>query len=97
MRPTTTPVVSDPAVHLPRAKKLKFLPRIRAWKHRDAAIANQFQEALQKHGMSTAQSTNDTTDHVESVWSCLKFPNLEAAIEVSGLSKNHQWRTETWW
>ena len=31
------------------------------------------------------------------MWTRLKTPLLEAATEVCGLSKNHQWKRETWW
>ena len=47
--------------------------------------------------MSAVQSINDTTIHVEFVWSRLKFPTLRAATEVCGLSKIEMWRPETWW
>ena len=39
----------------------------------------------------------DTANLTETVWSKLKDPLLDAATEVCGLSKNHQWRPETWW
>ena len=39
----------------------------------------------------------DTANCVESVWSKLKGPLLDAATKVCGLSNNHQWKPETLW
>ena len=39
----------------------------------------------------------DISNRVESTWSKLKVPLLDAATEVCGLTKNHQWKPETWW
>ena len=41
--------------------------------------------------------TADFADCVETIWSILKDPLLDATTKVCGLSKNNQWRTETWW
>ena len=38
----------------------------------------------------------DTANHIESAWSKLKGPLLDAATKVCGLSKNYQWKPETW-
>ena len=38
-----------------------------------------------------------TANCVESAWWKLKGPLLDAATEFWGLSKNHQWKPETWW
>ena len=92
----TSFVVCNLALHLPCAKKCRFIPSIRACKLKDAVKANHFHEALQNHGMSTAQSNNDTTHHFECVGSRLNFPTLKAADEVCCLSKNRKWRPETW-
>ena len=37
------------------------------------------------------------TNSVEEIWARLKDPLLATAAEVCGLSKNHQWKRETWW
>ena len=42
-------------------------------------------------------ATADTADNIESAWSKLKGPLLDAATEVCSLSKNHQWRPHPWW
>ena len=39
----------------------------------------------------------DTVNRIDSAWSKLKGPLLDAATEVCGLSKHHQWKPETWW
>ena len=39
----------------------------------------------------------DTANHVESAWSKLNGPLLDAATEVCGISKNHQWKPKSWW
>ena len=39
----------------------------------------------------------DTVNRIESAWSKLKGPLLDTATKVCGLSKNHQWKSETWW
>ena len=91
-------VVCDFSVHIPHVKKRKFTPRIRAWKLRDSDTASQFQEVFKAKVMTvTANDDADATSHVETVWSRLKGPMLDAATEVCGLSKNHKWRAETWW
>ena len=47
--------------------------------------------------VTTASGTDaDPANHVESTWSKLKGPMLDAATKVCGLSKNQQWKTETW-
>ena len=46
---------------------------------------------------SNAGVPADTANLIETVWSKLKYPVPNAATEVCGLSKNHQWRLETWW
>ena len=98
-------VVCDFTVRIPSVKKRKFVPRIRSWKLRDPAVAGVFQETFKEKvaamAVNDANTTNTTTDaatgHVETVWSRLKGPLLEAATEVCGLTKKHQWRAETWW
>ena len=95
-------VVCDFTAHIPRVKKcLKFSPHIRTWKLRDLATASQLQSAL-KLKVTTAMAaaataagvTADTANRVEKLWSVLKDPLV---TEVCGLSKNLQWRLETWW
>ena len=46
---------------------------------------------------TTSGADADTANCVESVWSNLKGPLLDAATRVCGLTKNHLWETETWW
>ena len=46
---------------------------------------------------TNAGVTADTANLAETVCSKLKDPLLDAATEVCGLLKNHQWRPETWW
>ena len=44
-----------------------------------------------------ADEDTNTVSRVETVWSMLKVPLLDAATEICGLSKNHPLRPETWW
>ena len=70
----------------------------------DPVTASRFQSAfkLKVATASAATATNvgvvaDTANLVETVWSQLKDPLLDAATEVCGLSKNHPWSPVTWW
>ena len=91
-------VVCDLTVSMPLNKKRKFVPRIRTWKLKDPAIAMQFHEAFKDKVTHSATATaDDQSDTVEGLWSNLKQPLLDAASEVCGVSRNHQWRPETWW
>ena len=47
--------------------------------------------------VTRAATENNSGNAVENAWSKLKDPLLCAATVVCGLSKNHQWRPETWW
>ena len=100
-------VVCDFTIRIPPVKKRKFTPRIRAWKLRDPASASRFQETFKEKVMTATATVNAAdasidadvapTSQVESAWSKLKGPLLDAATEVCGLTKNHQWKPETWW
>ena len=86
-------LVCDLRVNLrPPQQKRKFFPRLRIWKLRDPANAGRFREAFRARLDTVTETTS-----VESAWSNLKTPLLEAAKEVCGFSRNHQWRKETWW
>ena len=97
-------VVCDFIAHTPRVKKREFLPRICTWKLWDSVNASQFQWAFKLKVMtastSAANNAGVAAGHAnltETVLSKLKDPLLDAATEVYGLSKNHQWSPETWW
>lgn len=91
-------VVCDFTVHIPPVKNRKFTPRIRVWKLRDPSTASQFQEAFKaKVASTTTQTAVPSNDQVEALWSKLKGSLLDAAAEVCGRTKNHQWKPETWW
>ena len=79
-------------------------PRIHTWKLRDPTTASEFQLAFElkvttdRAATATAAGVAaDTANCVETIWSKLKDPLLDAATEVCVLSKNHQWRPEAWW
>ena len=100
-------VMCEFTTHIPCVKKCKFLTRIQTWKPRDPAIASQFQSAFKVKTMTAAAAVAtaagadaDTAKCVESAWSKLKGPLLDAATEVCGLSKNYQWKSKNlvvWW
>ena len=46
---------------------------------------------------TAAGVTADTANCIQTIWSKLMVPLLDADTKVCGLSKNHQWRTETMW
>ena len=88
-------LVCDLHPQLPPQKKQKFLPRLRVWKLRDPDTADRFYGAFRaKIGTDTEHKESSS---VETAWSNLRNPLLEAATEVCGLSRNHQWKRETWW
>ena len=81
-------MVFDFSVHIIAVKERKFTPRIRSWKLKDPATANQFHAAFRDKVAIVA--TNDgPPNSVEEAWTKLKDPLLEAASEVRGLSKQH--------
>ena len=86
-------VVCDFSVLIPRPKKGKFTPRVRYWKLRDQTVANKFKSVFTEK--LTATQPNNPAETVEDVWAGLKKSLLEAATEVCGLSKSHQWKEET--
>ena len=76
---------------------------IRTWKLRDRVTASQFQLAFKLKvtaALATATTathvTADTANHVETVWTQLMHPLLDAATKVCSLSNDHQWRPKTW-
>ena len=88
-------VVCDFSVRIPKVKRCKFQPRLRTWKLKDPAIASLFCDAFRTN-VTRAAAENNSGNAVENAWSKLKDPLLCAATAVCGLSKNHQWRPETW-
>ena len=88
-------LVCDLRVQLSPQKERKFTPRLRTWKLRDPATACRFQEAFRVKIASAAECRE--TPAVETAWSNLKTPLLEAATEVCGLTSNHRWKKVTWW
>ena len=75
------------------------MPRLRTWKLRDQAVAEQFEITFKSKVEATVAISGKSSGEspVESAWSKLKSPLLETAKEVCGLSSKHAWREETWW
>ena len=88
-------LVCDLHLRMPPQKKRKFVPRLRVWKLRDPATASRFQGAFRAKICRDVEHKESSS--VETAWSNLKIPLLEAATEVCGLSRGHQWKKETWW
>ena len=70
----------------------------------EAQGPSQFQSAFKVKTMiaaaavaSAAGADVDSVNCVVLAWSKLNGPLLDAVTEVCGLSKNHQWKSETWW
>ena len=78
-------VVCNFTAHTPHVKKGKFLPHIRTWKLRDPITASQFKSGfkLKVTNASAAATANAgvtaDTANLETVWSKLKDPLLDAA------------------
>ena len=97
-------MVCDFTPHIPHLKKRKFTPHTQNWKLMDPATASQFQSAFRVKIWAAAAAVDndfctdvDTSSRIESSWSKLKGPLLDAATEVWGLYKNHLWKPEAWW
>ena len=88
-------LVCDFRGSLPSAKKRNFTQRIHTWKFRDPASAKEYNAAFKVKVTDTATVMSDRD--VEELWCKLKTTLLDAASEVCGLSKYHQWKRETWW
>ena len=58
-------------------------------------MANEYIAAFKKRVNVVATVMSDSD--LEDVWCKLKITLRDAASEVCGLSKNHQWKWETWW
>ena len=88
-------LVCDFVVCCPPVKKRKFVPRLRSWKLRDPVLASEFHRSFKEKVAATAQSKESSSP--ETAWSNLKTPLMEAAAEVCGFSRKHQWKRQTWW
>ena len=90
-------LVCDFRVCLPSLRERKFVPRLRTWKLRDQAVAEQFEITFKSKVEATVAISGKSSGEspVESAWSKLKSPLLETAKEVCGLSSKHAWRKET--
>ena len=88
-------LVCDLRVQPPPPKKRKFAPRLRTWKLRDPATVSRLHEVFRLKIGSAVQHSKSPS--VETAWSNLKTPLLEAVTEVCGISRTHQWKNETWW
>ena len=84
-------VVGDFTITAPRQKKQKFVPRVKLWRLKNPAIKAELAEAFE----AKVQDTDATS--VEERWSTLKDSLQQAAEQVCGISKKHQWRKQTWW
>ena len=78
--------VSNFPAYILRVKTCNFPPRTRTWKLRDPVTASQFQSTFKvktKNAATTAGTDADSVNHIESVWSKLRVPLLDAATKVS--------------
>ena len=87
-------LLSDMIWKFTKPKKKIFTPKLRTWKLKDKDIVCKFQDELN----NLLEKDEDLApESVESKWNYLKT-NLIKATELScGLSKNNNWRKQTWW
>ena len=79
------------SVHPP--KRRKFVPKCRIWKLKRPEYRQKFEDRVaQELGNTNLQEQNS-----DSSWQCFKRALNTSAEAVCGMSKNHNWRKETWW
>ena len=87
-------LVCDMRFDVPPKPKRKFTPRLKVWKLTDSQRRNQFQEVLKLHVSASADVPDAAT---EDICNNLNTGLLKTAEEVSGTTRPHCWRRETWW
>ena len=85
-------LVADLRIIAPKPKQRKFISKCRIWKLRREEVMTRYKvEVSQKFAsLPTSESPDVLWDSYKS---CLK----SAAENVCGMSRNHNWRKETWW
>ena len=93
MRPQHKLLISDLLISAPLPKRRRFTPKCRIWKLRHDEVRASFQaDVAQKF----SALPNDVTSS-EDLWNSYKTVLKSAAVAACGMSKNHNWRKETWW
>ena len=79
---------------MPPKPKRKFTPCLKVWKLTDPQKRNHFQEVFKLH-VSASAGVSDAA--IEDIWNNLKTGLLKTTEVVSGTTRPHRWRRETWW
>ena len=86
-------LIADTLISAPLPKRRKFIPKCRVWKLKHSEVRESF---LEKATQTFADlNLEDPTS--ENLWQSYKSILKSSAESVCGMSKNHNWRKETWW
>ena len=86
-------LVADTSLSVHPPKRRKFVPKCRIWKLKRPEYRQKFEDRVaQELGNTNLQEQNS-----DSSWQCFKRALNTSAEAVCGMSKNHNWRKETWW
>ena len=86
-------LISDMKISVPLLKRRKFTPKCRIWKLKQADVRANFEaDAAQKF----TTLSNDVSS-VKDLWNSYQSVLKSADVAACGMSKNHNWRKETWW
>ena len=86
-------LVVDTQISAPSLKRRKFVPKCRVWKLKQPEFQQKFLEKATKEFTDLSELELDTNTRWQNLKSILK----NSAEEICGMSKNHNWRKETWW
>ena len=87
-------LVSDMIWKFTKPEKKIFTPKLRTWKLKDKDIVRKFQDEFN----NLLEKDEDLApESVESKWNYLKTNLIKATKLSCGLSKNNNWRKQTWW
>ena len=85
-------LVADLRIVAPKPKRRKFIPKCRIWKLRQEEVMTRY-----KHEVSQKFATMPKDESPDDIWESYKSSLKSAAETACGMSKNHNWRKESWW
>ena len=86
-------LVADTSLSVHPPKRRKFVPKCRIWKLKRPEYRQKFEDRVALE----LGNTNLQEQNSDSSWQCFKKALNTSAVAVCGMSKNHNWRKETWW